>query len=70
MTVAWQLHAKMHVNITQRDIKVMFHSRKSLLYNLKILWVKKERNSFVVTMGAYNGVEMCHIYVVINREKL
>ena len=47
--------AKMHVNIIQRDIEVMFHSRKSLLYNNRIPWVKKEGMGFDVTMGAYDG---------------
>ena len=32
--------AKMHVNISLNDIKVMFHSRKSLLYNSRIPWVR------------------------------
>ena len=53
--------AKMHVNITQRDIEVMFHSRKSLLYNNGIPWVKKEGTGFDVTMGAYDGAEICEL---------
>ena len=52
--------AKMHVN-TQRDIEVMFHSRKSLLYNNGIPWVKKEETDFDVTMGAYDGAEICEL---------
>ena len=51
--------AKIHVNLTQRDIEVMFHSRKSLLYNNGIPWVKKEGTGFDVTMGAYDGAEIC-----------
>ena len=51
----------MHVNITQRDIEVMFHSRKSLLYNNRIAWVKKEGTGFDITMGAYNGAEICKL---------
>ena len=43
---------KMQVNITQRDIEIMFHFRKSILYDNGIPWVKKEGNSFDVTMGA------------------
>ena len=49
----------MHVNITQRDIQVMFHSRKSLSYNNRVPWVKKEGTGFDVTMGAYDGAEIC-----------
>ena len=43
---------KMQVNITQRDIEIMFHFRKSILYDNGIPWVKKEGNGFDVTMGA------------------
>ena len=53
--------AKMHVNITQRDIEVMFHSRKTLLYNNGIPWVKKEGTGFNVTIGAYDGAEICEL---------
>ena len=52
---------KMHVNVTQRDIKVMFHSRKILMYNNGIPWVKKEGNGFDVTMRAYDGAGICEI---------
>ena len=51
----------MHVNIKQRDIEVMFHSRKSLLYNNGIPWVKKEGMGFDVTMGIYDGAEICEL---------
>ena len=55
--------AKMHVNITQGDIEVMFHSRKSLLYNNGIPWVTKEGNSFDVT-----GKVRCHLILSIITE--
>ena len=51
----------MHVNITQRDIEVMFHSRKSILYDNGIPWVKKEGMGFDVTMGIYDGAEICEL---------
>ena len=53
----------MHVNVTQRDIEVMFYSRKSLLY-AGIPWVKKERNGFDVTMAAYDGAEIYKLIVI------
>ena len=37
----------------------MFHARKTVLYNDGEPWVKKEGASFDVTMGAYDGVEVC-----------
>ena len=49
----------MHVNITQGDIEVMFHSRKSILHNNGIPWVKKAGTGFDVTTGAYDGAEIC-----------
>ena len=57
---AWQF-PKMHVNITQREIEVMLHSRKCFLYNNGIPWVKKEGTDFDVTMGAYDGAEICEL---------
>ena len=61
----------MHINIIQRDIEVMFRSRKSIICNNRIPWVKKQGKGFDVTMGAYDGADICdwHIYVVINRKK-
>ena len=54
--------AKMHINITQRDIEVMSHSRKSLLCNNRIPSVKKEERGSDVTMGGYyDGAEICEL---------
>ena len=53
--------AKEHVPITRQDIEVIFHARKSVLYNDREPWVKKEGDSFDVTMGAYDGVEVCEL---------
>ena len=53
--------AKEHVPITKKDIETIFHARKSVLYNNREAWVKKESGSFDVTMGEYNGVEVCEL---------
>ena len=37
----------------------MNHSRKSLLFNNKQAWIKKESGLFDVTMVAYDGTEVC-----------
>ena len=42
----------------------MFHSRKSMLCNSGIPWVKKDGNNLDVTIGAYNGAK---IYKLIQR---
>ena len=44
--------------ITTKYLEVIFHTRKSVLYNEGEPWVKKEGGSFDVTMGVYDGVEV------------
>ena len=51
--------SKEYVPITRKDIEVIFHARKSVLYNDGEPWVKKKGGSFDVTMGAYDGAKMC-----------
>ena len=53
--------AKEHVPITRKDVEVIFHPRKSVLYNDGEPLVKKEGGSFDVTMGAYDGAEVCEL---------
>ena len=45
--------------ITRKDVEVIFHARKSVLYNNGELWVNKEGGSFDVTMGVFDGAEVC-----------
>ena len=47
--------------ITRKDVEVIFHEQKSVLYNNGEPWVKKEGGSFDVTMGAYDGAEVCEL---------
>ena len=37
------------------------HSRKSLLFNNNKAWIKKDNSSFDVTMGSYDGAEVCDL---------
>ena len=53
--------AKQHVNITPEDLEIIHHARKSLLYNKNSPWQKKNSNLFDVTMGAYDGAEVCEL---------
>lgn len=55
---------RQHLNIKIEDISIVQHARKSLLYNKKILWQKKNTNLFDVAMGAYNEAEVCEIGVL------
>ena len=40
---------------------IIMHSRKSLLFNSDTIWVKRSNPQFDVTMGAYDGAEVCEI---------
>lgn len=53
--------AKQHTSITDRDIDIIMHSRKSLLFDKNTAWIKKNNSSFDVTMGSYDGAEVCEL---------
>ena len=55
---------KEHVPITRKDVEVIFHARKSVLYNNGEPWVKKEGGTIDVTMGAYDGAEVCELIAI------
>jgi hypothetical protein len=52
--------AKIHTDIPEETIRVIKHCRKTLLYFNKETWKKKNINDcFDVTMGSYDGAEIC-----------
>ena len=53
--------AKTYIQINDKEEKIIFHSRKSLLYHNKETWMKKGGELFDVTMGAYDGAEICEL---------
>ena len=53
--------AKLHVEVKAEDLKTILHARKSLLFNAEHTWIKKEGGLFDVTMGAYDGAEVCEL---------
>ena len=53
--------AKQYTNIPDRDIDIIMQSRKSLLFNNNKAWIKKDNSSFDVTMGSYDGAEVCEL---------
>ena len=55
--------AREHVPITRKDVEVIFHVRKSVLYNDGEPQVKKEGGSFDVTDGA-EVCELTGVYVL------
>ena len=54
--------AQAHVPIKQNDIDIIMHARKSLLFDGGQAWMKKEKDgAFDVTMGSYDGAEVCEL---------
>ena len=49
------------VNITSEDKVIIKHARKSLLQDNSEPWIKKDSGLFDVSMGAYDGVEVCEL---------
>ena len=55
-------YAKTLVNISDEEINTIMHSRKSLLFNNTDIWIKKNGDpDFDVTMGSFDGAELCEL---------
>ena len=49
-------------DISDEDISIITHARKSLLFNHGKPWIKNNNsNLFDVTMGSYDGAEICEL---------
>ena len=53
--------ANSYINIAENDKKIINHARKPLLFNKQQTWIKKESELLDVTMGAYDGLEVCKL---------
>ena len=53
--------AKAHTTIGIKEMETIFHARKSLIFDNNGTWIKKEGGLFDVTMGAYDGAEVCEL---------
>ena len=63
-------YAKQFINIPEQDIDIIMHSRKSLLFHQDAAWVKKgDSGLFDVTIGSYDGAEVCELVrlYILNR---
>ena len=49
------------IYITNEDYNIIQHTRKSLLFNNCEPWIKKDSSIFDVTMGAFDGTEVCEM---------
>ena len=55
------IFAKNFADISDRAYRTIMHARKSLLFNGEETWVKKANPLFDVTMGSYDGAEICEL---------
>ena len=61
---ALQFAANLNICITEEELAIIRHSRKSLLFNNSQPWVKKgisRHELFDVTMGSWDGAEVCEL---------
>ena len=54
-------YAQSVTTIEEKVIRTIYHSRKSLLFDRDNVWVKKDNPEFDVTMGSYDGAELCEL---------
>ena len=54
-------YSKGITEITKDELEIMIHSRRSFLFTDESLWKKKDRSNFDVTMGSFDGVEVCEM---------
>ena len=54
--------AREHMEISDETINIIMHARKSLLFNPQgETWTKKSGGCFNVTMGSFDGAEVCEL---------
>ena len=53
--------AKKYVSISDQENDIIFKARKSLLFHKGQYWTKRENSNFDVTMGSYDGGEVCDL---------
>ena len=53
--------ARQFVEITDEEINIINHCRKSLLFNKDSAWTKSNGSLFDVTMGSFDGAEVCEV---------
>ena len=64
-------YASQFIEISQQQINIIMHSRKSLLFNEGKPWCKRNNaNMFDVAMGSYDGAEICELVGLFILDKL
>eukprot|EP00795_Rhopilema_esculentum_P011087 gene11087-biopygen13455 len=62
--------AKKYCKITEKDTNIIMHARKSLLFSKGNTWTKKDSHMFDVTMGSFDGAEICELVGLFILNKL
>ena len=64
--------AKQHTGVTDNEINIIKHARKYLLFDQSTEWVKKntENELFDVTIGSFDGAEICELVKLYLLHKL
>ena len=63
--------AKNYSEISEEELRIIHHARKSLLFDKNIPWMKKNsNNTFDVTMGSFDGAEICELVGLLVLSKL
>ena len=55
-----QLYSFPH-NTTEEDMSIIYNARKSFLFFNDQPWEKKNNTAFDVTIGSYDGAEICEL---------
>ena len=53
--------AKTFLPVDDNTVDIIMHCRKSLLFDGRSIWNKKDNPSFDVTMGSFDGAEICEL---------
>ena len=55
-------HAKLYTSITQQELDIILHARKFLLFSKNKPWeITINESLFDITMGCYDGAEICEL---------
>ena len=49
------------ISLNDHDKEIIYHSRKSLFFNQEQTWMRKRCDLLDVSMGAYDGSEVCEL---------
>ena len=63
-------YTKQFTVIDDHIINIIFHCRKSLLFSSNGTWIKKDGSLFDVTMGSFDGAEICGHNIGLSTETM